>query len=139
MHPAHGVGHAVGSRSGSHIIRVQRPTGTAAGSHREVFLALLQAFLLIGTCYRMLEAGRVGRITGDGDIHPFMMVDSHTLTDIISTIAAYLSPKSLRERFFRHNIQGAAGIIKLGPHIGKAVDSGDDISSILAQTVENDP
>ena len=47
VHPPHGVGHAVGSRAGAYIIRMEGATGAAAGGHREVFLALLDTFLLL--------------------------------------------------------------------------------------------
>ena len=51
VHTAHGVGHAVGSGTGGHIVRMQRTAGAAAGGYGEVLLALLDALLLIGTGY----------------------------------------------------------------------------------------
>ena len=40
MHTAHGIGHAVAGGTGSHVVRVQGTTGTAAGSDAEVFAAV---------------------------------------------------------------------------------------------------
>ena len=65
VHAAHGVGHAVGSGTGSHIVGMEGTTRAAAGGDGEVLLALLDAFLLIGTGNGMLEAGGVGGVAGD--------------------------------------------------------------------------
>ena len=73
VHTAHGVGHAVGGGAGSHVVRVQRAAGAAAGGHGEVLLALLDALLLIGTGHRVLEAGGVGGVAGDGHIHALVV------------------------------------------------------------------
>ena len=55
MHTAHGIGHAVGSGASGHVVRVQSAARTAAGGHREVLLALLDALLLVGAGNGMLE------------------------------------------------------------------------------------
>ena len=68
VHAAHGVGHAVGSGTGSHIVGMEGTTRAAAGGDGEVLLALLDAFLLIGTGNGMLEAGGVGGVAGDGNV-----------------------------------------------------------------------
>ena len=53
----------------------------AAGCYGEVFLAFLYAFLLICTCYRMLETGRVGGVTGDGNVYAlFHMIATPSVT-----------------------------------------------------------
>ena len=49
VHTAHGIGHAVGSGAGCHVIGVQGTARAAAGGNREVLLALLDALLLIST------------------------------------------------------------------------------------------
>ena len=64
MHPAHGIGHTVGSGACSHVVRVQGAACAAARGNREILLALLVAFLLIGAGNRVLEPGRVGGVTG---------------------------------------------------------------------------
>ena len=48
MHTAEGIGHTIGSRAGSHVIRMQGTASAAAGSYGEVLLALLDALLLVG-------------------------------------------------------------------------------------------
>ena len=92
MHTAHGVGHAVGSGTGGHIVRMQRTAGAAAGGHGEVLLALLDALFLVSAGDRVLEAGRVGGVAGDGHVHALMVHDSHTLANIIGACLLYTSP-----------------------------------------------
>ena len=55
MHTAHGVGHAVGSGAGCHVVRMQGTARAAAGGHGEVLLALLDALFLVGAGNGMLE------------------------------------------------------------------------------------
>ena len=55
MHTTHGVGHAVGSGAGRHVVGMQGTTRAAAGGHGEVLLALLDALLLVGAGNGMLE------------------------------------------------------------------------------------
>ena len=55
MHTAHGIGHAVGSGAGRHVVGIQGTTRAAAGGHGEVLLALLDALLLVGAGNGMLE------------------------------------------------------------------------------------
>ena len=55
MHTAHGIGHAVGSGAGCHVVGMQGTARAAAGGHGEVLLALLDALLLVGAGNRMLE------------------------------------------------------------------------------------
>ena len=59
VHTAHGVGHTIGSRASSHVVRMERTARAATGSNGEVLLTLLGALLLVGTSYWMLEAGRI--------------------------------------------------------------------------------
>ena len=68
---------------------MQGTAGTTAGSHGEVLLAREDTLFLVRAGYRVLEARRVGGIAGDGDIDILMPKDSDTLTDVVSTIAAY--------------------------------------------------
>ena len=88
VHTAHGIGHTVGSRTGCHVVRVQSATGADAGSDGEVLLALLDAFLLVGTGDRMLETGRVGGVTGDGDINALEVHYCDALAHIVTAVAA---------------------------------------------------
>ena len=69
VHTAHGISHAVGSGTCSHVIGMQSTAGATAGSDGEVLTAILHAFLLVGACNRMLEAGGVGGVTGDGNVN----------------------------------------------------------------------
>ena len=68
MHTAHGIGHAVGSRTSSHVVRMQRTASAAARSNREVFFTFFVAFFFVGASNRMLEAGRVGGVAGNGNV-----------------------------------------------------------------------
>ena len=55
MHTTHGVGHAVGSGAGRHVVGMQGTARAAAGGHGEVLLALLDALFLVGAGNGMLE------------------------------------------------------------------------------------
>ena len=55
MHTTHGVGHAVGSGAGCHVVGMQGTARAAAGGHGEVLLALLDALFLVGAGNGMLE------------------------------------------------------------------------------------
>ena len=57
VHTAHGVGQAVGSGAGSHVVGVQGTARATAGGHGEVLLALLDALFLVSACNGVLEAG----------------------------------------------------------------------------------
>ena len=62
VHTSEGIGHTVGCRTCSHVIGVQRTSCTATGSNGEVRLAGEDTLFLVRTCYRVLEARRVGRV-----------------------------------------------------------------------------
>src|SRR5699024_1648362 len=135
----HGVGHAVGSGAGSHVVRVQGTAGAAAGSHGEVLLALLNALLLVSAGNRVLEAGGVGGVAGDGNVHAFLVHDGNALADIVSAVAADSSPLAIGVLVLLHNGQLTGVVVELGLHVGEAVDPGDDLSSVLAQAVQDNP
>ena len=82
MHTAHGVGHAVGSRACRHVIRVQGTARAAAGSDGEILLAQLDALFLVRACDRVLEAGGVRGVAGDGDVneHLYEFLYNHHLS-----------------------------------------------------------
>lgn len=69
MNPPHGVGHGVAGMACGHVVGVQGTSRPAAGGYGEILLALLITLLLIGVRHRMLEAGGVGGVDGDGHNH----------------------------------------------------------------------
>ena len=69
VHAAHRVGQAVGGRARRHVVRMQGTARAAARSDREVLFAVLDRPLLIGAGNQVLEAGGVGGVAGDGDVH----------------------------------------------------------------------
>ena len=87
----------------------------------------------------MLEAGGVGGVAGDGNIHALMMHDGNALTDIVSTEAADSSPLAIGILVLLDDFQLAGVVVELGLHIGEAVDAADDLGGVLAQSVEDDP
>ena len=138
VHTAHGIGHAVGSRTSSHVIGMQSTARAAAGSDGEVLLTLLDALLLVGACNGVLEAGGVGGVTGDGNVNTFLVHDSDTLTDIVTAVAADSGPLAVGVLPLLDDLQLAGVVVKLSLHVSEAVDAGDDLSSVLAQAVQND-
>ncbi len=137
VHTAESIGHTVGSRTCSHVIRVQRTARTAARCNAEIRFAGEDTLFLVRTCYRVLEAGRVGRVTGDGYIHVLMPENSYTLAYVVCTVAVNLRTRTVAVRFLAHDLQFAREIVELGLYIGKSVDTADDHSSVFAQTVQD--
>ena len=80
VHTAHGIGHSVGSRTSRHIVGMEGTACAAAGGYGEVFLSFLHALLLIGAGHRMLETGRVGGVSGDGNVNALFPVSYTQLT-----------------------------------------------------------
>ena len=138
MHAAHGIGHAVGGRAGGHVVRVQGTARAAAGGDGEILLALLNALFLVGAGDGVLEAGRVGGVTGDGDVHTLGMHDGNALADVVSAVAANVGALGLAVADLAHDVQLAGEVVELGLNIGEAVDAGDDLSGVLAETVQDD-
>ena len=144
MHTTHGVGHAVRGGAGGHVVGMQGTAGAAAGSDGEILLTSLDALLLVGTCDGMLEAGGVGGVAGDGNIHALMPHDGHAFAHIIRAVAANLRTLAVGIRGLIDDGQRVIfldvgrEVVILGLHIGKAVDAADDHGSVLAKTVEDD-
>ena len=64
VHTSHGICHTVGSRTCSHVVRVKGTSCTATGCNGEVLLTRFQSLFLVGACYRMLETGAIGNVSG---------------------------------------------------------------------------
>ena len=71
----------------------------------------------------MLEARWICGISGDGNIHAFLMHDCYALTHIIRTVAADFLAFTLGIRDFIYNRKFTRVIIKLCLHISESVDS----------------
>ena len=140
MHTAHSICHTIGSRTCSHVIRVKCTSCTTAGSNGEVLLACLEAFLLVCTCNRVLESCRVGGVTCDGDVNVLLPEDSNTFLNIVCTIAVDLSSRRIRILGVACSgelLELACLVVILSLNICEAVDSGDDLSSVLSETVKD--
>ena len=110
MHAAHGVGHAVGGGAGGHVIGMEGAAGAAARGDGEVLLAFLDAFLLVGTGDGMLEAGRVRRVSGDGNVDAFLPHDGDALADVIAAVANDVRALARGVRDLLHDLE-LAGVV----------------------------
>ena len=137
VHTAHGVGHAVGSWTSGHVVGMQGTAGAAAGSDGEVLAAILHALLLVGAGNGMLEAGGVGGVTGDGNVNTLVTHDSNTLADVVTAVAVDGGALAIRVGDLVHDLQLAGVVVELGLNVSEAVDTGDDLSSVLAQAVQD--
>ena len=137
MHTAHGIGHAVGSRACRDVIRMEGTACAAAGSNGEVLLAVLKCPLLVGTCNKVLEAGRVGGVAGDGNINALELHDGDAFENVVSAVAADLCALAVGISYLADDLELAGEEIEFGLNISETVDSGDDVSSVLAETVED--
>ena len=86
----------------------------------------------------MLETGRVGGVPRNGNVDAFVVHDSDAFADIVGTEAANVSPFALGVGDFTDNVQFARFVIELGLNIGEAVDTGNDLGSVFAETIEDD-
>ena len=132
MHTAHGIGHTVGSGAGCHIVRVKGTAGTAAGCNREVRLAGSNSFLLVGTCNGVLETGRVRGVSGDGNIDVFLPHDGNAFGDVVCAVAVDLGAGTVGVSDALYFLDLALLVVHLGLNEGEAVDTGDDLCSVLA-------
>jgi hypothetical protein len=139
VHPAHRVGHSVRRGASGHIVRVQRSTGTATGGDGEELFVQLPTFLLIGRHDRVLEPRRVGAVAGDRDVDRFVMHDRDTFAYVVGTITLDGGSFTIAVRFFPDDLQLARCEVVLRLHVGKAVDTLDDMSGVFAKSVQDDP
>ena len=116
---------------------MQGAARAAAGSDGEILLALLDALFLIGAGDRVLEAGRVGGVAGDGNIDTLVVHDGNALADVVSAVAADVGALALGVADLADDLQLAGVVVELGLHIGEAVDAGDDLRSVLAEAVQD--
>ena len=116
---------------------MQGTAGAAAGSNGEVLLAVLDGPLLVGAGNQVLEAGGVGGVTGDGNLHAFLLHDGNAFQHVVGAVALNGGALALGEGLLTDDLQLAGGEVVVGLHIGEAVDTADDIGSVLAQAVQD--
>ena len=110
---------------------------TTAGSYGEVLLASFNSFLLVGSCYRMLESGRIGRVTCDRYVYVLFPHDSNAFRYGICAIAVNLCTKALgiSSSAYFLNFVGIRIILCLNK--SKSVNSGNNLCSVFSKTVQN--
>ena len=138
VHTSHSIGHAVAGGTCCHVIGMKRSARAAARCNGEVFNTVFIAPFLVGACDGVLEAGGVGGVAGDGDVDALMVHDGNALADIVAAVAADVCTLALGVADLADDLQLAGIVIELGLDIGEAVDTGDDLSGVLAETVEDD-
>ena len=85
----------------------------------------------------MLETGRVGGVTGDGNFNTLSLHDSNAFQNVVSAVALNSSALAVRVRDGLNNLQFAGLEVVIGLDIGETVDTADDLGSILAQAVQD--
>ena len=85
----------------------------------------------------MLETGRVRGVSGDGNVYVLLPHDGNAFTYVVCAVAVYLRTGAVRVCFAEYFLQLAGVIIILGLYICKAVDTCDDLSSVLSKTVQD--
>ena len=86
----------------------------------------------------MLEAGGVGGVTGDGNLNTLGLHDGNTLQNVVGAVALDSSALAVGVRNGLDDLQLAGGEVVVGLDIGEAVDTADDLGSVLAQAVQDD-
>ena len=136
VHSAHCIRHTVAGRTCCHIVGMKCSACTAAGSNGEILLAVFYAPFLVCAGNGMLETSRVCGVTCDGNADILKLHYSNTLGNIVCAIAFYSRAGTLGISCFGNNLYGFRIGVKLGLYISEAVDSRNDESGILAETVE---
>ena len=85
----------------------------------------------------MLETGRVGGVTGDGNVNVLFPHDSNALTNVVSAVAVYFCTGAIGVSLAEYLFQLAGVVIILCLNIGETVDTGDDLSSVFSKTVQD--
>ena len=116
---------------------MQGTSGTAAGGYGEVLLASLDALLLVGACYRMLETGGVRGVSGDGYVYVLLPHDGYALAHVVGAVAVYLGTGAVGVSLAEYLLQLAGEVVVLGLYVCKAVDTGDDLRSVLSKTIQD--
>ena len=114
--------------------------GTARSSARcdgEVLHAVLNAPLLVCAGNGMLESGGVGGVTGNRNADVLQLHDRNALGNVVRTVALDCRAGTVRERLGLHDLDRLGVGVELGLAVGETVDAGDDVSRILAKTVQN--
>ena len=138
VHTTHSVGHAVRSGTCSHVVRVEGTARAAAGSNGEVLLAVFVAPLLVSACNGVLEAGRVGGVTGYGNVNLFQLHYFHAFHNVVCAVNADTGAVGIGTvNDFLNNLQFAGVIIQLGLDVGKSVDAADNLRGVFTETVED--
>ena len=137
VHTAHGVGHAVAGGACRHVVGVQGAARAAAGSDGEIVDAVLDAPLLVGACNRMLEAGRVGGVSGDGNSDVLKLHDSHALGNVVCAVALDVGSRAVGISLLLGDGDSLRIGVKLRLAVCEAVYAGDYHSGILAKAVED--
>ncbi len=123
VHAAHGVGHAVARGAGCHVVGVQRASRTAARGDGEVFLAVLGGPLFVCAGDGVLEARRVCRVAGDGDVDTLVPHDRHALVDVVGAVAFDLRLVAVGEGLFHRYLKFPSVLVVERLHEGEAVDA----------------
>ena len=85
----------------------------------------------------MLETCRVCRVTGDGNVYILAPVDSHTLANVVCTVAVHLCTWTVRVSDAVNDLQLASVVVEFCLYVCETVDTADDHGSVLAETVED--
>ena len=137
MHTSQRIRKAVGSGTCCHIVRMQGTSCTAAGSNGEIFLAGFGSLLFICTCHRMLESGRIGGVTGNGNVHILFPHNGNAFRNTVGSIAVYFGTKSLGIRNSLQFLYLIGIRIILCLHKSETVYTGNDLCRILSKSVQD--
>ena len=86
----------------------------------------------------MLEAGGVGGVTGDGNLNALSLHDGNTLQNVVGAVALDSSALAVGVGDGLDDLELAGGEVIVGLDVGEAVDTADDLGSVLAQAVQDD-
>ena len=137
VHTAKCICEAIRSRTCSHVIGMQGTAGTAAGSYGEVLLALFNTLFLVCSCNRMLETGRVCRVTCNGYVYALFVHDSNTFLNVVCSIAVNFSTKTFRIRFTEYFFYFVLIWVILCLNECESVNTGNNLCCIFSKTVQN--
>ena len=86
---------------------------------------------------KVLEAGRVRRVTGDRNVHVLVPEDSYAFANVVGTVAVHLRTQASGVGDALHHSHLAGVVVELSAAVGETVDAADDLGGVLAEAVQN--
>ena len=87
--------------------------------------------------FRSLETGRIGRVSGNGSVDFLESHNCYAFVDVVATVNSYRRSLAVRISRLFHDVDTAGEEVVLSLNVSESVDTADDESGVLSETVED--